>query len=248
MNKKPAKILGWNDAPPLVHLTLSSANIKIGPMPATTSGRSTCPDACPLKRSNGGGCYGESGPMVFHWNAVDRAERGTTFEGLCEAIAKLPQGQIWRHNQVGDLPGENNEINGGLLAKLVSANRGRRGFTYTHKPALDEQDKYARKNREAIASANAGGFVVNLSANGLTHADKLAELGIGPVVTILPDGVEENTLTPGGRKVVVCPAQKREGITCLSCRLCSKGDRSCIVGFIPHGSSKRKVAKIASGS
>ena len=242
------KIIGFNDAPPLVHFTASSANVKLGPMFTTTSGRSTCPDACPLKRSNGGGCYGESGPMIFHWNAVDRAERGTTFEGLCDAIAKLPAGQIWRHNQVGDLPGENNKINGGLLAKLARSNRGRRGFTYTHKPVLDSQDKAAGKNRDAIASANRKGFVINLSANSLAHADKLAALNIAPVVTILPAGVEDNTQTPEGRRVVVCPAQKRDGVTCLTCRLCSRGDRSVIVGFIPHGTSKRRVAQIASAS
>jgi hypothetical protein len=68
------------------------------------------------------------------------------------------------------------------------------------------------------------------------------------VVTILPAGVEDNTQTPQGRKVVVCPAQKRQGVTCATCKLCSRGDRSVIVGFIPHGMSKKRVAQIASAS
>lgn len=240
------RIVGWNDAPPMVHLTLSSSNIKTGPIPVTTSGRSTCPDACPLKKANGGkGCYGEGGPLSWHWSAVDRADRGTTFDGLCEKIAALPTGQIWRHNQVGDLPGDNNTVNGALLGKLARANRGRRGFTYTHKPVLDEQSGPVASNRRAIAAANREGFVVNLSANGLSHADKLAALNIGPVVTILPQGIEDNTQTPQGRRVVVCPAQKRDEVTCSTCRLCSRGDRSVIVGFIPHGASKKHVGKMA---
>ena len=237
------------DAPPLVHLTLKSGNIKTGPIPVTTSGRSTCPDACPLKKANGGkGCYGEGGPLSWHWSAVDRADRGTTFEGLCDKIAALPAGQIWRHNQVGDLPGDNNTVNGELLAKLSRANRGRRGFTYTHKPVLDIQDGPVANNRRAIGAANRDGFTVNLSANGLAHADKLAALNIGPVVTILPRGVESNTVTPNGRRVVVCPAQTKEGVTCSTCQLCSRGNRSVIVGFIPHGASKKHVGNMAAGN
>jgi hypothetical protein len=248
-NSEKQTIVGFNDAPPLVHLTLSSSNVKTGPIPVSTSGRSTCPDACPLKKSNGGkGCYGEGGPLSWHWSAVDRADRGATFDGLCDAIAGLPVGQVWRHNQVGDLPGDNNHVNGALLGKLARANRGRRGFTYTHKPVLDEQSGPVENNRKAIAAANRDGFVVNLSANGLAHADKLAALNIGPVVTILPDSLGLNTKTPEGRRVVVCPAQVRKNVTCATCQLCSRGDRSVIVGFIPHGASKKHVAKMAEGN
>jgi hypothetical protein len=234
------------NVPPLVHFTLKSGNVKTGKIPVSTSGRSTCPDSCPLKKGNGGkGCYGEGGPLSWHWNAVDRADRGTTFEGLCDNVSRLPQGQIWRHNQVGDLPGDNNVIAGELLEKLTQANTGKRGFTYTHKPVLNEQSGPVQSNRDAIAKANRDGFTINLSANGLAHADKLAELGIGPVVTILPDSIGLNTQTPKGRRVVVCPAQTRKGVTCETCKLCSRGDRSVIVGFIPHGTSKKKVAAIA---
>ena len=58
------RIVGWNDAPPMVHLTLSSSNIKTGPIPVTTSGRSTCPDACPLKKANGGKGSGGKGKGI----------------------------------------------------------------------------------------------------------------------------------------------------------------------------------------
>ncbi|NBW20788.1 MAG: hypothetical protein EBR82_73780, partial [Caulobacteraceae bacterium] len=140
---------------------------------------------------------------------------------------------------------DNNNVDGVLLDKLATANIGRRGFTYTHKPVLDEQTGPVENNRRAIGAANRKGFVINLSANGLNHADKLAALNIGPVVTILPAGIEENTETPDGRKVVVCPAQKRDGVTCSTCGLCSRGNRSVIVGFIPHGASKKHVGKLA---
>lgn len=228
--------------PPLSHLSPISSNRKTGPIPVSASGRSTCPDACPLKEK---GCYGESFHLKLHWNKIDRAERGTTFDGLCESIAGLPANQLWRHNQVGDLPGDNNVVSAQLLAKLTKANQGRRGFTYTHKPVLDRQGAHTAGNRKAIAAANAGGFTVNLSANNLRHADELAALKIGPVVVILPDMSGENTSTPEGRKVVVCPAQTKDNVTCASCGLCQRGARSVIVGFIPHGVSKKHVMAVA---
>lgn len=228
--------------PPLIHATEKSGNVKTGPMFVSTSGRSTCPDSCPLKEK---GCYAKGGPLGMHWQKVSNADRGTTWQTFLDKVAALPDGQAWRHNQAGDLPGENNAIAPDLLGQLVKANRGKRGFTYTHKPVLDSQAGPVANNRRAVAKANADGFTVNLSANGLSHADELAALNIGPVVTILPPGIEENTTTPGGRKVVVCPAQVREGVTCSTCRLCSRADRSAIVGFIPHGSAKRAAGEVA---
>lgn len=239
---KSPRIVGFNDAPPLVHLTHSSSNVKTGPIPVSTTAWTSCPDSCPLKEK---GCYAKGGPLGMHTNKVTAADRGILWETFLEKIAALPIGQVWRHNQAGDLPGDNERVSPRLLESLATANVGRRGFTYTHKPVLDGQTGPVENNRRAIAAANRKGFVINLSANGLSHADKLAALAIGPVVTILPAGIEENTETPDGRKVVVCPAQKRDGVTCSTCRLCSRGDRSVIVGFIPHGASKKHVAKMA---
>lgn len=226
-----------------IHTTQSSSNAKTGPIPVTTTSANSCPDSCPLK--NGGGCYANGGPLGMHWRKVSAHQRGGGWEDFIRFVQNLPAGQLWRHNQAGDLPGENEEISGPLLADLVRANKGRKGFTYTHKPVLINQRGPIESNREAIASANREGFTVNLSANGLRHADQLAALKIGPVATILPEGVTENTTTPDGRKVVVCPAQKVDGITCQKCRLCSRADRSVIIGFIPHGSAKRKTGAVA---
>lgn len=239
---KSPRIVGWNDAPPMVHYTVASSNIKTGPIFVSTSGWQTCPDSCPLKEK---GCYAKGGPLKMHADKVTSGERNLGWEELIRAVKNLPAGALWRHNQAGDLPGENERISPTLLADLVRANKGRKGFTYTHKPVLINQRGPIESNREAIAAANREGFTVNLSANGLRHADQLAALNIGPVATILPEGVTENTLTPDGRKVVVCPAQKVDGITCQKCRLCSRADRSVIIGFIPHGSAKRKTGAVA---
>jgi hypothetical protein len=84
-----------------------------------------------------------------------------------------------------------------------------------------------------------------LSANNVAHADALYDLGIGPVATVLPEAQTTNTVTPKGRKIVVCPATVRDDVSCATCQLCAK-QRDAIVGFPAHGSSKRKADTVAS--
>lgn len=214
-----------------------SRNAKTGPIYVTTSGANTCPDACPFKKS---GCYADGGPLAIHWRAVSSGARGDSFDSFLSSVqSKIPAGALWRHNQAGDLPGDDDSLDVTALARLVAANNGRRGFTYTHKPLRDESE------RGAVASANANGFTINLSANGLTHADELAALAIGPVVVVLPSNQTQNTRTPDGRKVVVCPATIRDDISCATCGLCAIAKRDAIVGFPAHGNGKRKAESVA---
>lgn len=218
------------------HLTFRSANAKTGPIPVSTTEARTCPPSCPLRDK---GCYAKGGPLGLHWRAVSLRERGMPWGEFCSAIAGLPAGTLWRHNQSGDLPGPGESIDRAELEQLVRANTGKRGFTYTHKHNLAAL--------EAVRWANDRGFTVNLSANTLEHADTLAETGAGPVCVILPQDTKANTQTPAGRKVVLCPATQRDGVSCATCRLCSRADRSCIVGFPAHGIARRAVSTVAQG-
>lgn len=229
---KTAKLTPVADA--VVHLTLKSANVKTGPIPVSTTSALSCPDECPLKKA---GCYADGGPLAIHWSAVTAGTRGTDWITFCNSIAALPEGQLWRHNQAGDLPGLNSGINADALEMLVRANLGRRGFTYTHKPMTPE-------NARLVRSANDRGFTINLSANDLEHADELAETGAGPVVTLLPADAGRKTRTPAGRIVVTCPAQLRDDVSCATCQLCQRADRPTIVGFLAHGASAKKAEKV----
>jgi hypothetical protein len=154
------------------------------------------------------------------------------------AIKALPAGILWRHNQAGDLPGMGETIDAAALAALVDANTGKRGFTYTHKPAT-------AANLAAIKAANAGGFTINLSGNTAAHADALADTGAGPVVCVLPSTQVENSKTPAGRTIVVCPATVRDDVSCQTCGLCAVSTRKTIVGFPAHGAAHRKASAVA---
>lgn len=218
-----------------IQFTRRSRNSKTGDIPVTTTSEESCPHACPLK---GNGCYAEGGPLAILWRKVTERKAGLAWDAAMAEIAALPKGTLWRHNQAGDLPGIGDAIDTAALAQLIKANRGKRGFTYTHKPLTGGNDG-------AIAAANAMGFTVNLSANNLAHADELAASNVGPVVVVLPADQTTATVTPEGRRVAICPATISDKVTCATCGLCSKANRKAIVGFPAHGASKRKASAIA---
>jgi hypothetical protein len=230
------------------HLSLSS-NQKTGRIYVSTTSGDTCPVACPFRHDNAGGCYAGSGPLALHWRKVTAGERGGNLESFTAQIRAIPEGSLWRHNQAGDLPGEGDAIDAHALAAIVEANKGRRGFTYSHKPVIKVafDNLVTLKNRIAIDNANKNGFTINLSGNNLAHADQLAELEIAPVTVVLPSDAPDKLETPAGRRVIVCPAQTREGITCATCQLCQRGKRTVIVGFRAHGTSHRKASNVARG-
>jgi hypothetical protein len=164
------------------------------------------------------------------WDKVPM--RGGTIDALAASIAALPPGTLWRHNVAGDLPGDGEIVDPVQLGAIVWANRGRNGFTYTHK-----------KSSEALAWAQHAtdwGFTVNLSADDAGEADTLAATG-QPTVCIVPMDTPSKTTTPEGRTIVVCPAQTRDDVTCQTCGLCARSDRTVIIGFRAHG-SKAKLA------
>ena len=251
-----------------VNLTLKSRNKKTGNIPVSTSGKQTCPDSCPLKAS--GACYAMTGPLGLFWHKVSTGDAGASYDHFCKQVAALPDDQLWRHNQSGDLQptaSDRETIDAPKLLALVEANRGRRGFTFSHFDPIENP-----LNNYALAMANNNGFTINLSGNDLNHADRLAETNCGPVVSVLPIKYERRTertpagkqwaetvaeykarlaslpkTTPAGRRLVVCPATYSDDVSCKTCGLCQK-QRARIIGFPAHGTSRRKADAVARGA
>lgn len=104
-----------------VHFCEKSRNSKTGPIPVSTTSSDTCPQACPFR---GNGCYAESGPLALHWREVNNGTRGDTWPEFCAKVEALPAGQLWRHNQAGDLPGKGDSIDVWELGSLVKGEPG----------------------------------------------------------------------------------------------------------------------------
>jgi hypothetical protein len=218
-------------------LTRKSSNRKTGPIPVSISPKSTCPAACPWKAA---GCYAEGGPLAIHWEAVSSGKRGVAWSDFTDQIRTLPEQQLWRHNQSGDLRGDGKCIDHQALSELVEANQGKNGFTYTHYLPKSAQDQNAR----AIQYANRNGFTINLSANNIQEADELVAMGVGPVTVVLPSRAAKSFKTPAGNTVTVCPASVSDKVTCASCKMCARPTRKAIIGFASHGFRKTNMDKV----
>ena len=154
-------------------------------------------------------------------------------------VRRIAPGAIWRHNVSGDLPqdGEGN-IDQQKVRQLVVANRGRKGYTYTHHLLNDH-------NLEIIKEANSKGFTISASCESVDSADAvMTEHGI-PAVAVVPSTESRRFFTTtNGRKVVVCPAKIHDNVNCATCGICSNPDRAFIVAFPAHGTAKKKTDAI----
>jgi len=216
-------------------------NAKTGLLTSTSS-KDTCPDTCPLK---GKGCYARFGNLARVWDNVSNGKYQLPFPDFLTRIKMLPKGSLWRHNQAGDLPGINLKIDGKILSQIVEANKGRRGFTYTHKPLN-------KANLTIIRSAIEKGFTINISTETLSQVDSVKEMGL-PVAVVLPkdtpiDGSIRTVNTPKGNKVLICPQQiNPEKMNCANCGLCANSKRSYAIGFIAHGNARNMATETTKG-
>lgn len=223
--------------------TRISSNAKTGPIPVTMTAKESCPDNCSLKTN---GCYAEVGRVAIHWRKLSDDSKGIAQSELMESIAKLPKGTLWRHNISGDLKPDAKHpdmIDSEFMRQLIDANKGKKGFTYTHHKVMGDAAS-ASVNRAFIKGANLHGFTVNLSADSIKDADNLKALDIGPVVTIMPEDCDKVTVTPAGNTVVQCPATYNENIQCSNCGICQVSNRKAIIGFPVHGVAKKKAHKV----
>jgi len=212
------------------HLTAKSANQKTGPIPVSTSSRETCPD-CIFR---GNGCYAETGPLALHWAKVTSGTRGVNWAAFLEAIRALPVGQLWRHNQAGDLYKPGSLLGQKALEQLTEANRGRRGFTYSH-------HKRTPAVVQAFKSATASGFTVNASCHSETEADAAMADGLRAVFVAPSTETRRQWSTAGNNRAVVCPAQRFDAMDCATCRLCQARPSNVAIVFLAHGTGRKKV-------
>ena len=244
-----------------------SQNAKTGPIPASIVERASCWPGCALYEN---GCYAETGALGMHWERVSHGLAGGSWSEFCAKVAALRPGRLWRYAQAGDLPGYGPLIDGTLLRELVVANTGKHAIAFTHKPVLGD-DPVAVENRRLIATAIKAGFTINLSADNPANADRLAELGTAPVVTVLVRAYARRAFrhrfkrrrdewaetigewrdrtaslpryTPAGRRIAICPATYSNA-TCKTCGACARV-RDTVIGFPAHGAWRQVEAATA---
>ncbi len=126
-----------------------------------------------------------------------------------------------------------------LAAVRQAVPRGGQAWTYSHFPA------------ELLPVPVKGETVINASCDTLEQA--LAAVAIGRPATLAApaDSAETWPRKVDGVRLVRCPAETSDAVTCSSCGagrpLCARADRNFVVVFVAHGQAARLVGQAQSG-
>ena len=230
------------------HLAVRTANKKLGNyVAASTTSSNSCPTDCPMATV----CYGKKGPASWHWNKVNKGDRGsdyTTF--LSDVQTKLANGQLFRINVTGDLSHTDGYIDSYKLGKLdrLCSTKGLMTWTYTHHHQTKDR-KLA--NLKTIKEASRTNFCINLSTEKVGDALELHKQGHSVSIANAQlfkhcldqykRGNHKPNIAKDGYKadLIACPEQRPDlagKVTCSKCRLCTmhSPNKRAIVVFDIH--------------
>jgi hypothetical protein len=225
--------------------TAVSQNSKTGNIAVTSTSSASCPSACPFiktvisdavkKQLNG--CYADYSYTGIQWRALDK--HGIDFAQLLSSIRHLDKGAKLRLNVMGDLPHKDQTILVDLFNQLVDiiVKRQLNTILYSH------HDLSIESNLIAFQTAFDRGLHVNASCENIEQARSAIDNGINAVIVLPVDSIQK-TIKTGDVRIVRCPNEYNDRITCSNCMLCAK-DRTqnrVIIGFTAHGTGKTKVS------
>ena len=217
------------------HFVKKSGNKKTGFMPVTYNSRLSCPNSC-IFRNNG--CYADNYHTALNWDKVTSGQRGGTFKELLNNIKALKPGTIWRACVAGDIPSNSKgEMSRTYLKGITEANKGLKGYTYTHN-RLD-----IGENISLLKTANKKGFTVNISTETEAAADNAILNSLPAVMVVKSTETRLSWFTKNKNKILVCPAQTN-GVNCIDCQLCQHRPKQLIIAFKAHGNQTKKIDKI----
>lgn len=200
-----------------------SGNSKTGPIPTISLGPDTCPTTCPFLDN---GCYG-AGRL---WGTTTKNLKPYSRESL---LARLQGARrdaaLLRDRVLGDLRKPGGGVDYEYLRDVAwaCAQTGLRPFGFTHVP-VEELDP-------ALVPDN---YTLNISCETPEQVWVAIDRGFDAVIA--NDRIEDGTMILG-KRVVTCPAQTRDGVTCATCGLCAKKGRKAIIRFLLHGPQVRKA-------
>lgn len=205
--------------------------------------KASCPTSCPLK--NGKACYAEVGYVGFVTNRLDNAAKSLSALEVAREEAKaidysyngkkVPSGRDLRIHTAGD----SRTVKGTKLINNAIGRWKKRGggtaWSYTH----------SWKNIKRSLWSNAS---VLASVSNVEEAKQAREQGYAPAI-IVPefDGNKAFKLSGSETKWIPCPAQTKDNVGCVDCRLCMRSDflynANVGIAFAAHGVKKNDLKK-----
>lgn len=212
-----------------MHIVAVSSNSKTGPIPVTYRDMdATCPRDCPFFAN---GCYGDG-----RIKALARKFSSTVTLDHANSVLsrRLKSARYLRDRVVGDLVDASGKFDMGYVLAIakLSAKHGLKVFGYTH--------AWRKLTKAQVKRISASGYVMNASCETVADVRQAISLGMPAVITngkILEGAMIDDM------RVITCPAQSRDNVTCATCGLCAKTDRKVIVRFMPHGPSRKRAER-----
>lgn len=217
-----------------------SKNAKIGVTAATYASRASCPPDCPLWD----GCYAKFGHVGMVTARLGKAgvDRNATAldvaEEEAEAIDNLNSGLPLRLHVVGDCrTNQTAKIVAGAAMRYSTRQNKAPVWTYTH------------AHRD-VSRASWG--TVSVLASCESTRDALDAMSRGYAAAIVTGPHPENGKAyhdaATGLRIVPCPSQVRDEVTCAKCKLCWDDEKllgsNTVIAFEAHGAKKNALLAI----
>jgi hypothetical protein len=221
-----------------------SGNEKTGPIAATYTGTDRTCTGCPHKGT--GSCYYESGfrprGLNARLNSAARTQKASVLR-IARAEARaidgiLTSGRVknrpLRIHVGGDAPTAEAAALIAGAARRFSERVDAPAYTYTH--AWRDVPRSAWEGVSVLASVES-----------VKDAKRALRRGYAPALIVDHFEGDKASLVDGLR-LIPCPAQTKDDVSCADCRLCMNADRlvatNSAVAFAAHGTQARKTREI----
>jgi hypothetical protein len=215
-----------------------SGNSKTGSIPVTYRTVETCPTDCPfLPTGEIGGCYGTG--RIFGMTRKYAGETDVESATWKIRLDKDRSARYLRDRVVGDVVTPDGELDRDYVSGIAQVAAGNRlvAFGYTH--------AWRSFTPDDVAFLRDSGYVMNASTESEAGAQAALDAGMPAVIVDddTPDGA-----TVAGRRLMTCPAEVRDDVSCASCGLCAKPDRAVLIRFKTHGVARAKARRAAAAA
>jgi hypothetical protein len=223
-------------------LVLQSKNIKTGLVSATyASIDATCPKSCPFM---GEGCYAQIGMVGIHTVRFNRKYNRARNPITPETVAREEAGLIKKATEEGKnlLPlrlhvaGDLRTNKAAQLIRTAVKNWNNPVWSYTH--AWRNVDRKSWGDTISVLA----------SCETQEQAELAMKRGYAVAMVTGPHLSPKAYTAPNGIKIIPCPAQTHDNVTCVSCKLCWNDkkllDQRAVIGFEVHGVMKRRMLTV----
>ncbi len=222
-----------------------SKNEKTGPCAATYVTINACPNTCQLKNN---GCYASLGNVGIHVSRLDKNAEANNSTPMDAALQEanliknsfkgksIPYGKHLRLHVSGDTTTKEGAK---VLSEAIDGYKKRGGglvWSYTH------------AHRTVPRSAWTKNISILGSVDSIEEVKKVRRKGYAPAIVVTHfDSHKAFSIKGCKTKFIPCPAQTKENVTCVDCKLCMRADdlyeRNYGIAFAAHSIFKNKIVK-----